>query len=148
MTDSNFCHYLTARGNPAVTEFFRKISVRYDKSRMLHCLGTGYVISKKALAALLALPAIPQCYLEIFNPTVLHHLGFGVINIDAFSSQYKFVDDIPHISGETLRRVLREGYPCCHPFKAADQYQATADWIRQEHHLNPTAPSLNQINVA
>jgi len=71
-------HYLYHVTNPEFLDFWRNLSVRRDKTTILTMLGSGSFWCREAFYAVANVPETTPIYLEIFFPTVAHHLGFRV----------------------------------------------------------------------
>jgi hypothetical protein len=71
-------HYLYHLSDPRFMEFWRRISVRSDKQTVLGMLSTGSFWTRKAFTAVAAQNQEVCVYLEIYLPTLAHHLGFRV----------------------------------------------------------------------
>ena len=74
-------HYLNHLVNPDFLNFWREISVRRDKSATLTMLGSGSFWCRGAFDAVANVNERTPIYLEIFFPSVAHHLGFRVREI-------------------------------------------------------------------
>jgi hypothetical protein len=114
---NNWVHAIRARHDAEFMAFLRQISTRDDPARLYGCLGTGFVIRRTALEALLAVTPPALDYHELYLPTVLHHLGFRLADVDALSDIY---DEVSYLPAKTLTQVLdakRRGHFFVHPFK-------------------------------
>ena len=114
---NNWVHAIRARHDPEFMAFLGQISVRDDPARLYGCLGTGFVIRRAALEALLAVTPPRLDYHELYLPTVLHHLGFRLADVDELSDIY---DEVAYLPAKTLPQVLqakRRGHFFVHPFK-------------------------------
>ncbi len=56
--------------------------MRKDLTRLYGCLGDGMWLSREALNAYVGVGEHPPCYNETYAPTLLHHLGFRVVDVD------------------------------------------------------------------
>lgn len=79
---TNNPHYLWHKNDPRFLEFFRSISRRPDKETVLSALGFGMFWTVEAFRAVTDVLEPFPIYLELFLPTVAHHLGFRVRRID------------------------------------------------------------------
>jgi len=71
-------HYLYHLGDPRFMNFWRRISVRSNKETVLGMLSTGSFWTRKAFMEVAAQEQEILVYLEIYLPTLAHHLGFRV----------------------------------------------------------------------
>jgi hypothetical protein len=114
---NNWVHALRARSDPEFMVFLRRISRRDEPSRIFGCLGTGFVMRRAALEALLAVTPPTLDYHEMYLPTVLYHLGYQLADIDRISDIY---EEVAYKPVKTLAQVLdakRRGHFFVHPFK-------------------------------
>lgn len=74
-------HYLNHLIDPTFLDFFRDLSVRRDKTAVLTMLGSGSFWRREAFDAVANVHETTPIYLEIFFPSVAHHLGFRVREI-------------------------------------------------------------------
>jgi hypothetical protein len=81
-------HYLYHASNPHFHDFFRTISVRRDSKVILSMLGTGSFWKREAFAAIASREEPLPVYVELYLPTLAHHLGFRLRDI---SDQNQFV---------------------------------------------------------
>jgi len=96
---TNSPHYLYHLINPEFLDFWRNLSDRRDKTTILSMLGTGSFWSRQAFEAVAGVQETTPIYLEIFFPTVAHHLGFRVREV---TEHNKFV------SGHSAKEVTIE----------------------------------------
>lgn len=114
---NNWVHAIRARRNAEFMAFLRRISVRDEPPRIYGCLGTGFVMRRTALEALIAVDPPALDYHEMYVPTVLHHLGFRLGDIDEISDIY---EEVAYKPAKTLAQVIdakRRGHFFVHPFK-------------------------------
>ena len=116
-TATNWEHYVRFRHDAALLEHLRRLSVREDPERLFGCLGDGMWLSRDALRAYVAVERHPPCYCETYVPTLLHHLGFRVVDVDAHSDLYRHVRWMPEFSAEEALRRAGEGAVFVHPVK-------------------------------
>jgi len=129
-TNSNWMHLFRYREDPVLLGYLRQTSVREDKTTICGTLGNGFSISRRALQAMAELPNPPRIYNEVFFPTLVHHLGFGICDIGTHSDLFRNVRWGPLWTSGELREMLRTGAPCCHPFKDIPAAQAILCPIR------------------
>jgi hypothetical protein len=105
--------YLHHLSDPEFLKFWRGISVRPDKETVFHMLITGSFWRRKAFMDVAAQKEEISAYLEIYLPTLAHHLGFRV---RGFGDQTKCVSTmlIPALSVEKAREA---GCWTVHPIK-------------------------------
>jgi hypothetical protein len=122
--DTNWFHHVRLRDDPGLQRYVEEISRRDDPTARYGMLGTGLFLSRDALAAFCALEDPPDHYLEVFIPTVLHHLGFDVVDVDAVADLYVDVRWVPPYTVEEAIAAKLAGRTFMHPFKATDALQA------------------------
>ncbi len=115
--NTNEWHYLRWRNDPAINQYFAQISRHHDPGRRFGCLGSGMLMTRRALEAFAALPEPPPCYLELFIPTAIYQLGLRVDNFDRLGDLYLTVRWRPEYNGQEAIRAKREGRHFLHPFK-------------------------------
>ena len=76
--DTNHPHYVYHKSDPRFHPFWESISCRTDRRTVLSMFGTGSFWSRGAFEAVAAQPEPFRMYLEIWLPTVAHHLGYRV----------------------------------------------------------------------
>lgn len=126
-TATNAEHYVRFRRDPRILGHLRDVSVREDPTRIYACLGDGMWISRPALEAYVAVTRHPPCYVEIYVPTLLHHLGFHVVDIDAHSDLYRCVRWMPAFPAEQVVDQCVSGTVFMHPVKDADALRAVRE---------------------
>ena len=106
-------HFLYHADNPAFPSYWNKITRRPDPRVVLSMFGTGNFWTREAFCTVAAMEEPFPIYMEIYLPTLAHHLGFRVRDI---SEQNKFVRALPNeiISIEEARK---EGAWTLHPVK-------------------------------
>lgn len=122
--DTNWSHLLRWGGDEALNRYVAGISVRDDPAIRWGCLGTGLLVRREALAAVCELDDPPPHYVELFLPTVVYHLGFGVVDVDAVSDLYSAVRWLPEFGVEAALAEARAGRTFVHPFKRLDALPA------------------------
>jgi hypothetical protein len=114
---SNWIHSIRARRDPEFMAFLRRITVREGPPRLYGCLGTGFLMRREALEALVAVEPPRLVYHEMYIPTVLHHLGYRLGDFDEISDIY---EEVAYRPAKTLAEVLDakcRGHFFVHPFK-------------------------------
>lgn len=123
-TATNDEHYIRFRKDPGLLAQLRRVSVRDDPTRLFGCLGDGMWISRRALEAYVAVDDHPPCYCETYVPTLLHHLGFGLVDIDAQGDLYRYVRWTPPFTAEDVIAALGRGAVFVHPVKDPEAVRA------------------------
>jgi hypothetical protein len=122
--DTNWPHFLRYRDDDRVNEFIAGISRREDVDVRFGCLGSGMLLRRDALAAFCSIGDQPPVYVEALVPTVVHHLGFEVVDVDEHSDLYAAVSWRPeHGIREAIAAKL-DGRTFVHPFKRLDALEA------------------------
>lgn len=116
-TATNWEHYVRFRGDERLLAHLRRVSVREDRARLFGCLGDGMWLSREALRAYVHITGHPPCYCETYVPTLLHHLGFRVVDVDAHSDLYRHVRWIPTFGVDEVVTRFHEGATFLHPVK-------------------------------
>jgi hypothetical protein len=124
--DTNWSHWLKVRGDARLDRWIETITTRDDPGLRLGCLGTGMLLTRDALTAFCALDDPPPYYVEMFVPTVIHHLGFRVVDMDAVSDLYAAVRWLPEFDVDEALAAKRAGRHFVHPFKQLDRLDALA----------------------
>jgi hypothetical protein len=115
---SNWIHSIRARRERRFPAYLRGISVRGEREPSIYGgLGGGFVVRRGALEAFRALDHAEGVYLEVYMPSVLHHLGFAVDDVDRVSDLYEHVVHGPVKSFEEVVDAKRRGHFFAHPFK-------------------------------
>lgn len=117
LTATNAAHYVRFRRDRRLLTHLARLSVREDRERMFGCLGTGMWLSRRVLEAYVNVGTHPPCYCEIYVPTLLHHLGFRVVDVDAHSDLYRNVRWLPQFSVRDVLDLTRAGTVFVHPAK-------------------------------
>lgn len=107
--------YLYHLSDPEFMKFWRRISVRPDKQIVLHMLATGSFWTRKAFTHVAAQREEIPVYLEIYLPTLAHHLGFRVKD---FREQNKCAFTYP-VAALSVERARQEGCWTIHPIKTS-----------------------------
>src|SRR2546430_16126542 len=126
--DTNWSHYLRARNDAELDAFIAGISRRDDPGVRFGCLGTGLLFRRDAFSAFCTLDDPPSRYFELFVPTVVHHLGFDIVDVDAVADLYLAIRWLPEFDLQGALAEKRAGRTFAHPFKqieAVDALRAT-----------------------
>ena len=113
--ETNCAHYLSHTADPEFFPFWKKITCRRDSRVVLSMIPTGSFWTREAFAALAATPEPLPMYVEIFPPTLAHHLGFRVRD---YGPQTHFIRHI----GDRVSEVAdarKNGAWTIHPVKSA-----------------------------
>lgn len=124
--DTNWPHYLRVRDDEALNDYIAAVSRRDDPQVRFGCLGTGLLFRRDAFDAFCTLDSPPPGYVELFVPTLVHHLGFDVVDVDAVSDLYMDVRWLPEFDIAEVRAAKRAGRTFVHPFKRIDAIDALA----------------------
>jgi hypothetical protein len=122
--DSNWSHFLRVRDDAELASFVEGISRREDPGVRLGCLGTGMLFRRDAFSAFCTLDDPPARYCELFVPTVVHHLGFDVVDVDAVADLYAGIRWLPEFDLQGALAEKRTGRTFVHPFKEIDAVDA------------------------
>ena len=106
-------HYLYHARDKRFHDYFTALSLRGNPRVILSMLGTGSFWKRKAFTDIAALEEPFPIYLEIYLPTLAHHLGFRVRDI---SDQNKFVMHIGNRHRE-IETARKQGAWTLHPVK-------------------------------
>jgi len=128
-TGTNWEHYTRFRRDHHLLAFLAGISVREDPTRLFGCLGDGFLIKRDPLAAFAMTHEHPPCYGELYLPTLLHHLGFRVVDIDQASPIYADVRYEPEFSLKEVFTAKRAGTYFVHPFKDVSALPALQEHV-------------------
>ncbi len=110
---TNSPHFLNHAHDPGFFAFLRSISVRDDPRVTLSMFGSGSFWTREAFDAVAAVPETFPIYLEIYLPTVAHHLGFRLRDL---GDENRWVRPQP-TPGISLERARGEGALTVHPDK-------------------------------
>lgn len=116
-TGVNWWHAARFRRDPAVLGHLRDVSVREDPTRLYGCLGDGFWMRREALEAYVAIGSHPPAYGELYVPTLIHHLGFRVVDVDAHSELYRHVAWGPDHDVQRVLDLAASGVTFVHPVK-------------------------------
>lgn len=118
-TATNWWHRVRYRDDPSLLKYLARLSVRRDPQRLLGCLGTGFIMRRKVLEAFAAVDHLPGIYVELYLPTLVHHLGFRTEDVDRVSGLYENVRWTPPYELKEVLQLKRSGATVVHPFKSA-----------------------------
>jgi hypothetical protein len=126
---TNWAHYCRFRRDGALLAHLRRHSVRDEPDAVYGILGNGMWLSRAALADYVAIDEHPACYGELYVPTLLHHLGHKVVDVDAHSDVYAHVRWDPPFTRPEVLALAARGASCVHPVKDMDAWRAAAALI-------------------
>ncbi len=106
-------HYLYHAGLPGFAEFWRGFSVRQDKAPVLSMFGSGSFWTRAAFDAVAGVEEPFPVYLELWLPTVAHHLGYRLRD---WREQGRFISSLGDF-GDRLEEARRAGMWTAHPVK-------------------------------
>jgi hypothetical protein len=118
--DSNCPHFARTRRDDRLNRFFAEVSCRDDSAVRWGCLGTGMLFRRDALEAVATVEDPAHGYMEIFIPSLVHHLGFELVDVDALSDLYVGVRWRPGFSLHEAQAAKRAGRSFLHPFKSIE----------------------------
>jgi len=75
---TNHPHYLYHQSNQRLLNLWAKMSIRKDRSVVLSMWGMASLWTRQAFDAVASVSEEENAYLELWLPTVAHHLGFRV----------------------------------------------------------------------
>jgi len=116
-TATNEAQYVRFRRDERLLAHLRSLSVRDEPTRLFRCLGDGMWISRRAVRAYVEVGDHPPCYCEVYVPTLLHHLGFRLVDVDAHSDLYQDVRYMPRFDAEQAMARFTDGAVFIHPVK-------------------------------
>ena len=111
--DTSWHHYLYHAQDPRFHAHWERITCRTNGRVVLAMLGTGSFWTREAFDAVAAVEEPFPMYLEIFLPTLAHHLGFRVRDL---TDQNRFVRNLGDMSRK-IARARSEGAWTIHPVK-------------------------------
>lgn len=111
---TNYAQYLQHMHDPAFAKFMASISRRREKEVVLSFVGFGSFWTVEAFRAVAAIPEPFPIYLELWMPTVAHHLGFRVRRIDEPAHFNALVGD----ATEYIDEATAAGMWNVHPVKS------------------------------
>ena len=126
---TNWAHYCRFRRDGALLAQLRRHSMRDEPDTMYGILGNGMWLSRATLADYVAIDEHPSCYGELYVPTLLHHLGHKVVDVDAHTDLYAHVRWDPPFTRSEVLELAAGGASCVHPVKDLDAWRAAAGLI-------------------
>lgn len=111
---TNSPHYLNHIRDAALSAFLERLSVRTQKEVVLSMFGSGSFWTREAFDATAAAAEPFPIYLELYLPTVAHHLGFRLRDL---TDQNRFVRPLPE-PWLTPAYARRGGALTIHPLKS------------------------------
>ena len=106
-------HFLGHAKDQAFFEIWRNISVRQEKEVILSMFVSGSLWRRCAFEAIAAREETFPIYVEIYLPTMAHHLGFRLVDL---GTQNRFIKPAPSRS-LTFESARAEGALTAHPLK-------------------------------
>lgn len=110
---SSNVHYLHHLSDPEFMKFWHRISVRFDKETVLKIVCTGSFWTRQAFMGVAAQQEQISAYLEVYLPTLAHHLGFRV---RSFRDQDQCVYTLA-VDGLSVEKARQMGCWTVHPIK-------------------------------
>lgn len=117
---TNCAHYLHHAADPAFFPFWEKITCRPEPRVVLSMIATGSFWTRAAFEAVAATPEPHPMYVEIFPPTLAHHLGYRLRD---YGPQTRFVHHLGDRVSE-IEEARKSGAWTLHPVKSAWQQPA------------------------
>ncbi len=111
--ETNHPHFLYHLGNPGVLQHWRAITRRDDPEVILSMFGSGSFWRREAFEATANATEPFPVYMEIYLPTIAHHLGFRVRD---FGEQDRWVRSLGDRTRE-IERARKAGAWTLHPVK-------------------------------
>jgi hypothetical protein len=115
--DTGWHHYLYHGNDPEFHRHWERISRRADRRVVLSMLGTGSFWTREAFDAVAAEKEPFPIYLELYLPTLAHHLGFRVRPLT--SEEQPYVRNVGDFR-EKIRDARLAGAWTIHPVKSLD----------------------------
>ncbi len=110
---TNQPHYLYHADLPGFADFWRRLSVRQDKATVLSMFGSGSFWTRQAFDAVAAQAEPFPVYLELWLPTVAHHLGYRLRD---WREQGRFISSLGDFS-RRFDEARQAGAWTVHPVK-------------------------------
>lgn len=111
--DTQYPNYLYHASDPRFHAHWESMSVREDRRTVLRMTGTGSFWTREAFDAVAARPEPFPIYMEIYLPTLAHHLGFRVRD---WGEQNRFVHHLGDFS-DGIEAARAAGAWTLHPVK-------------------------------
>ena len=112
--ETNCAHYLAHAADAGFFPFWKMITRRRDPRVVLSMIATGSCWTRAAFDAVAATAEPHPMYVEIFPPTLAHHLGFRVRD---YGPQTRFVQHIGDRIAE-VEKARTHGAWVIHPVKS------------------------------
>jgi hypothetical protein len=106
-------HELYHEADPEFLPFWKSLSLREDPKLILSMFGSGSLWTREAFLAIARQVQSIECYLEIYLPTLAHHLGFRVRR---WREDRHLISNLPSLS-VTEDVALKRGCWTVHPVK-------------------------------
>jgi hypothetical protein len=106
-------HFLYHASNEKFASYWQKVSRRSEPEVILSMFGSGSFWNREAFCAVAAVEEPFPMYMEIYLPTLAHHLGFRVRD---FAEQNRFVRVLRDETGY-IQQAREEGGWTLHPVK-------------------------------
>lgn len=106
-------HYLYHKALPGFAEHWQSFSVREDKGVILSMFGTGSFWTRAAFDAVAAREEPFPIYLELYLPTLAHHLGYRLRD---WREQNRHISSLGNFV-YTIDQARRDGAWSIHPAK-------------------------------
>jgi len=106
-------HELYHEADPEFLPFWKSLSLREDSKLILSMFGSGSLWTREAFLAIARQVQSIECYLEIYLPTLAHHLGFRVRR---WREDRHLISNLPSLS-VTEDVALKRGCWTVHPVK-------------------------------
>lgn len=103
-------HFLYHAGQEKFRSFWRQISCRADRDVILSMFGSGSFWRRAAFSDVASRPEPFPIYLEIYLPTLAHHLGY---RLRGFGDQNRFV----RVFDREIRNIDKSNAWTLHPVK-------------------------------
>jgi hypothetical protein len=111
--DTNDASWLYHDRNPQFRRFWQNTTVRNQPQVVLSMFGSGSFWTREAFEAVAGIDEPFPMYLEIYLPTLAHHLGFRVRD---FGEQNRFVQSLGDLS-DGIESARSQGAWTLHPVK-------------------------------
>jgi hypothetical protein len=118
--DTNCPHFGRSRYDERLNRFFEDISRRDDPALRWGCLGDGMLFRRDALEAVATVSDPPHGFMELFIPSLVYHLGFELVDVDAISDLYAQLRWRPDFTVKEALAAKRAERSFLHPFKSVD----------------------------
>jgi hypothetical protein len=106
-------HMLYHQSDPDFLRFWESVSRRQEKGVILSMFGSGSFWRREAFLRVAEEEEKIPCYLELYLPTLAHHLGFRV---RCWDETRHMISNLPN-PGWTIGEALRRGAWTIHPVK-------------------------------